>query len=194
MGTQEHACFFKLFRPKKEFFPNMVYHTRLITDTSVLDFNQLDIARDIARGRFDDIVQEPSVIPWKGESLPYSKKDFRDVRAYEKHLHGHLVFENDIITSLPYREVGHGVLEPLKLGHYPDDRGTYNLFSVHEDTIIRHQFTRRMPFTDQHKLRIYNCLWQSAPPGEHSIYPRVSRCSIMTNMEDISIHQMTKAS
>jgi hypothetical protein len=82
-----------------EIFSESVHMFRVCTSTSILDFNQHDIARDLSNGTVQGICTEPTV-------YPKVKGFFRS----------NGMFKEDLVTSLPYRIVEHRI----KWGHYCD--------------------------------------------------------------------------
>jgi len=151
-GAENTRCFFQLFLPKKQIVTNTVYHNCFVTPTSVFDFNQFDIARDIARGELEGIIQEPSVIRKEGNLRPFSEEEFPDKGDHEYHRDEHLVFQEDIISTLPYREIRHGVPLP-PLGWLNESVRIYTLenFTLHEDMTITHQEYNY----DIHTMKLY---------------------------------------
>jgi len=69
-----------------------VSYNRLLTASDVLDFNQLDIARDLCRGQTEGIVCEASSIPSPSDD----RADFG-------------VFVEPVVSQLPYRKTPHRI-------------------------------------------------------------------------------------
>jgi hypothetical protein len=69
-----------------------VYQQRLMTAMDILDFNQLDIARDLSRGRPEGIIHEASFIP----SPTNEGTDLG-------------IFTETVVSQLPYRKTPHRI-------------------------------------------------------------------------------------
>lgn len=97
-GPLNTRCFFNLYGRE---FPEEVcgvniYHNRFNSGGNILDFNQLDIARDLARGEeVEGIVNEPTTIP----------SDSSNVSELG-------IFLEPVVSSLPYRNIP----IPLEIG------------------------------------------------------------------------------
>jgi hypothetical protein len=96
-GPQNTRCFDDLIGQdeiKQGISPN---YNHLVTPTTVYDFNSLTIVRDISRGQLEGIFSRPSVITSKNapDKLPS-------------------IFEEDIVSTLPFRKLGHRI--PTEVG------------------------------------------------------------------------------
>jgi hypothetical protein len=101
-GPSNTRCFFDLaisaggFEFENESTANKIRHNRFLTTTDILDFNQLDIARDLARGEREGIVSEPSAFPSDSSGVS-------DLG----------VFFEPVVSTLPYRKVPHNIKPDL---------------------------------------------------------------------------------